>query len=257
MRNFKLTIEYDGSEFHGWQVQPDLRTVQGELGRALHELCGKSVKIIGAGRTDAGVHATGQVANVKFETRLEASALARALNASLPHDILIRKAEEVRLSFNARFDAQSRTYHYIFSSRPTALWRRYFYYYPGTLDVSAMRRALRLLIGERDFGSFCSRDDTCKTKICRVINADIVESPPLLTFRITADHFLHTMVRSLAGTLLDVGLGKPRDMERIIGERDRAAAGRTLPPHGLYLVNVGYGAGRHGLTPYHPRGKIG
>jgi tRNA pseudouridine38-40 synthase len=240
MRNLKLTIEYDGSDFHGWQVQPGLRTVQGELYRAVAELGGTAVKIVGAGRTDAGVHATGQVANVKLVTKLGVSALLGAVNARLPRDVLVREIEEVPLSFSARFDASSRTYHYMLIRRTTALWRRYFYCYRGDLDVPAMRREMKLLPGEKDFSSFCSSADFGGTKMCRVMKVDLVESPPILTFRITADHFLHTMVRVVAGTLLDIGRGKPLMMGQIIEARNRAAAGRTLPPHGLYLVDVRY-----------------
>jgi tRNA pseudouridine38-40 synthase len=239
MRNFKLTIEYDGTEFHGWQVQPDVRTVQGEIVRALGELGGNAA-VVGAGRTDAGVHATGQVANARLETRLDAQTIAKALNAKLPYDVRVKGIEEVPLSFNARFDARSRTYRYIITRRPTALWRRYFHYYGGELDIGAMRGATRELSGELDFSSFCSSVDSSRTKVCRITTADLAEAPPLLTFDITADHFLHTMVRSIAGTLIEIGAGKPLDMKQIIERRDRRQAGPTLPPNGLYLLEVRY-----------------
>ena len=246
MRNFKLTIEYDGTDFHGWQVQPDVRTVQGEIISALGEL-GSGVSVTGAGRTDAGVHASGQVANARLETRHEAATLVKALNAKLPRDVSIREVEEAPLSFNARFDARSRTYRYIITRHPTALWRRHFHYYGGELDVGAMRKAVRAMLGEHDFSSFSSSADTSRTKLCRVMSAGLSEAPPLLSFEITADHFLHTMVRSIAGTLLEIGAGKPWDVREIMERRDRGAAGPTLPPHGLYLVGVRYG----------PPGKIG
>jgi len=239
MRNFKLTIEYDGTEFHGWQVQPDVRTVQGEIMRALGEL-GSGVTVTGAGRTDAGVHAAGQVANARLETRLDAPTVARAINAKLPHDVRVRGIEEVPLSFNARFDARSKTYRYIVTRRPTPLWRRNFHYYGGELDIQAMRWAARELVGEHDFSSFSSSADSSGTKVCRVMTTELVEAPPLLSFDITADHFLHTMVRSIAGTLIEIGAGKPRDIKHIIEQRDRRAAGPTLPPNGLYLVEVRY-----------------
>ncbi len=239
MRNFKLTIEYDGTEFHGWQVQPDVRTVQGEIVRALGEL-GEHVEVTGAGRTDAGVHAAGQVANARLETRLDAATIARALNAKLPHDVRVKGIEDVPLSFNARFDARSRTYRYIITKRPTSLWRRYFHYHGGKLDIRAMRAATRELAGERDFSSFCSSADSSRTKVCRIMTADLAEAPPLITFDITADHFLHTMVRSIAGTLIEIGAGKPWDMKQIIEQRDRRQAGPTLPPNGLYLMEVRY-----------------
>ncbi len=239
MRNVKLTIEYDGTEFHGWQVQPDVRTVQGEIMRALGEL-GENIVVTGAGRTDAGVHAVGQVANAKLETRLDAATIGKALNAKLPRDIRVKSVTEAALAFNARFDARSRAYRYIITRRPTSLWRRYFHYYGGELDVGAMRAAVRKLAGERDFSSFCSSADSSRTKVCRIVTADLAEAPPLLVFDITADHFLHTMVRSIAGTLIEIGAGKPWDMEQILAGRERRLAGPTLPPHGLYLMEVRY-----------------
>ena len=239
MRNFKLTIEYDGTEFHGWQVQSDVRTVQGEIMRALGEL-GGGAAVTGAGRTDAGVHAAGQVANARLETCLDTPTIARALNAKLSRDVRIKGIEEAPLSFNARFDARSRTYRYVVTRRPTPLWRRYFHYYGGELDIQAMRGAARELVGEHDFSCFSSSADSSGTKVCRVMTTELVEAPPLLSFGVTADHFLRTMVRSIAGTLIEIGTGKSRDMRGIIERRDRGAAGPTLPPNGLYLVEVRY-----------------
>jgi tRNA pseudouridine38-40 synthase len=240
MRNFKMTIEYDGTDFSGWQVQPDRRTVQGELYSALANLGEGETLVTGAGRTDAGVHAAGQVAGVRIETRLGAEELMRAVNALLPLDVLVRGIEEVPLSFNARFDARRRTYHYIFIRRRSALWRRYFYFYDGALDVAAMQQGAKQLLGEKDFSSFCSSADESPTKRCRVTETRVFETPPLLVFHITADRFLHNMVRSLAGTLLDIGRGKPLIMKEVLEARDRATAGPTLPPHGLYLITVRY-----------------
>ena len=240
MRNFKLTIEYDGTEFHGWQVQPDIRTVQGEIMKALGEL-GSGVAVTGAGRTDAGVHAAGQVANARLETRHDAPTIARALNAKLPPDVRVKGVEEVPLSFNARFDARNRTYRYIITRRRTPLWRRYLHFYGGELDILAMRGSARELVGEHDFSSFCSSADSSGSKVCRVIKAELVEAPPLLSFDIRADHFLHTMVRSIAGTLIEIGAGKSREMRGIMDRRERGAAGPTLPPNGLYLIEVRYG----------------
>jgi tRNA pseudouridine38-40 synthase len=240
MRNYKLTLEYDGGEFSGWQIQPDQRTVQGELYRALERLGGGDTLITGAGRTDAGVHATGQVASVRIDTRLSADELMRAVNASLPGDIIVKRSEEVPLYFNARFDARSRSYRYLFIRRRSAIWRKHFYLYGGPLDTSVMQREARSLIGEHDFSSFCSSTDACNSKRCIVLDAGVINTPPLLTFHITADHFLHNMVRALAGTLLEIGKGKPLIMKEIIEAADRAAAGPTLPPHGLYLVEVRY-----------------
>lgn len=235
-----MTIEYDGTDFHGWQSQPGLSTVQGELSRALEEITGRGAEIVGAGRTDAGVHAAGQVASVRLETNLSPTELRRAMTAKLPGDIVVRKIEEVQLSFNARFDARSRTYSYVFIQRPTALWRRYYYLITGDVDISAMRGAIRGFLGEHDFTSFCGSADAGSSKKCRVTKAGIVQSPPLVLLSFTADHFLYRMVRSAAGTILEIGRGKPMKISEIIAARSRAAAGPTLPPHALFLMEVRY-----------------
>lgn len=239
MSTFKLTIEYDGTDFFGWQVQPDRRTVQGELHRALMQITGSRGTIVGAGRTDAGVHAVGQVASVRSDTALSPAVLRRALNAVLPFNVRIRQCEEAAPDFNARFDAKRREYHYIFIRRQTALWRNYYYAFTGALDTGAMRRSLAGLLGEKDFASFASADELSTTR-CNMMKAELIESPPLVVLSLTADHFLHHMVRSIAGTVLAIGRGAPLSMEAIIKARDRSKAGPTLPPHALYLAKVTY-----------------
>jgi tRNA pseudouridine38-40 synthase len=240
MRTFKLTIEYDGTDFNGWQMQPFQRTVQGALGEAIYHATQERSVVTGAGRTDAGVHAAGQVASFSSGTRLSPDVLRRAINGWLPRDIRIRSAEEAPASFNARHDAKGRTYHYIFIRRETALWRNYYCYVKGNLDLRAMRRALADLAGEKDFTTFTTAEDSSTNKRCSVTGAELVETPPLLTLQLTADHFLHHMVRAIAGTLLDFGRGKPLSMADIIAARDSARAGQTLPPHALYLMAVRY-----------------
>jgi tRNA pseudouridine38-40 synthase len=240
MSNFKLTLEYDGAGFHGWQIQPERRTVQGELRRAIEETTGERPAVTGAGRTDAGVHAVGQVASFASTTRLNPRVLLRALNARLPEDVRVKSLEEASPRFNARFDAKSRTYHYIFIRRPTALWRNHYYLVTAALDVAAMRKALGELVGEKDYSTFASSRDDSPVKRCRVIRAELVEAPPLLTLAVTADHFLHHMMRSIAGTVLEIGRGKPWSMSEIIAAHDSSRAGATLSPHALYLMHVGY-----------------
>jgi tRNA pseudouridine38-40 synthase len=240
MRNFRVVLEYDGTDFRGWQIQPGERTVQGELSRAIVEITGETRTVTGAGRTDAGVHAVAQVASFASETRLEPAVLRRALNARLPEDIRVRGVEEAPGGFNARFDAKSRTYHYIFITRATALWRNYYYLVTAALDLPAMRRGLAELRGEHDFKTFASSRDDSLTKRCIVSKAELLETPPLVAIEITADHFLHHMVRSIAGTALEIGRGKPWNMTEIVAARDPAAAGPTLPPHALYLMHVRY-----------------
>jgi len=240
MSNFKLILEYDGTGFHGWQIQPDLRTVQGELRRAIEETTGERTTVTGAGRTDAGVHAVAQVASFASGTRLAPDVLLGALNARLPKDVRVRRLEEAPPRFNARHDAKSRTFHYILIRRPTALWRNYYYLVTAGLDIAAMRGALGELRGERDFTTFATSQDDSPVKVCRVIRAELVESPPLVTFAVTADHFLHHMMRSIAGTVLEIGRGKPWSMSGIIAARDSSRSGATLPPYALYLMHVGY-----------------
>ena len=239
-RNFKLTIEYDGTDFHGWQVQPQARTVQGEIIKVAKELSRGEMRVVGAGRTDAGVHAVGQVASVTLETGLKDEVLLRAFNAKLPEDIYIKELKEVPLEFNARFDARSRTYHYLFLLRKTALWRNRFYQVTFELDIPAMKKALWELLGERDFSSFASSEEASKNRRCYVMRAELIESAPILTLSITADHFLHKMVRTIAGTLIEIGRGRKLDMAGVVASRDRSLAGPTLPPHALYLIRVDY-----------------
>ncbi len=239
MRNLKLTIEYDGSDFSGWQVQTDRRTVQGELYRVFSELADGEVKIIGAGRTDAGVHAVGQVASVSLDTNHSLDVIERAVNAKLPGTVLVRKVEEADLSFHARYDARSRTYRYIFIRKPTALWKRYFYYTGGPVDVDAMRNGVKSLYGYHDFTSFATTGDA-RSSWCRVMRADLIENGPLLTISIKSDRFLYNMVRAIAGTILEIGRGKDLDVREIIEARDRSAAGPVLPPGALYFMEAEY-----------------
>ena len=239
-KRFKLTIEYDGAGYAGWQVQPARPTVQGELYRAFEALAEGEIHIVGAGRTDAGVHAAGQVASVHLDTKHAPAVLLRAVNAKLPPDIHVRDIGEVSQRFNARFDARSRTYQYIFIRRPTALWRERCFVVEDGLDIGAMRAALAAIRGEHDFTSFASSADECATGNCNVIRAELIDLPPLLILEIEADHFLHRMVRTIAGTVLEIGSGKTRDIEEIITARDRSRAGPTLPPHALFLKSVSY-----------------
>lgn len=240
MRNLRLTIEYDGTDFSGWQVQPDRRTVQGELLAAFAPLSSGEVKIIGAGRTDAGVHAVGQVASVRLDSRHDCETIGRALGATLPGDILVRGVEEAPAAFHARYDARARRYHYVFITKQTALWRRYYHPAPAGLDTGAMRRALSALRGRRDFTALSAVMDERRSTICSVTAAELLESPPLLTVSITADRFLYSMVRIVAGIVLRAGRGEAVSMPDVIASKDRSAAGPALPPHALYLMEVLY-----------------
>ncbi|HSG29664.1 MAG TPA: tRNA pseudouridine(38-40) synthase TruA [Candidatus Krumholzibacterium sp.] len=240
MRNLKVTLEYDGRGFRGWQVQPGQRTIQGELYDAFCQMGDpEGLRITGAGRTDAGVHAVGQVASVLTTAVHSPEIMVKGLNGKLPRDIIVRAVEEVPLSFNARYDAKSRSYRYVFIRKPTAIWRGYYYQVKGDLDIEEMRRALHSIRGERDFASFATTGDVPSTR-CDLLEADLVESGPLLTVSLRADHFLYNMIRTLAGTLLRIGRGSGEDILEILDRRDRAAAGPVLPPYALYFMEVEY-----------------
>ena len=243
MRNFKLTIEYDGSRFSGWQVQPGRRTVQGKLYEALGEIAAGDVKIVGAGRTDTGVHAAGQVASAALETAMSTNVLLKALRGKLPRDIVVRAVDEVPPSFNARYDARSRRYHYIFIDRPSALWRNYYHEVPkgfGAEGVDAMREQLKALRGEHDFAAFAASGSNAMTTVCNVLRAEIIENRPLVTLSITADRFLYNMMRSIAGSVLRAATGRYVPIADILASGDRFSAGPTLPPGALYLMEIKY-----------------
>jgi tRNA pseudouridine38-40 synthase len=246
-RNIKMILEYDGTDFHGWQSQEGLRTVQGVVEAALDKVMtgisgGRKTAVIAAGRTDAGVHATGQVCSFMCSNNLAVQRLKHAASSHLPKDVCIRGLEEAPLAFNARFSAVARRYSFFVRTEPTALWRRFVHVIRYVPDVGAMRRALQYLLGEKDFASFAVFGKEPKPSQCWIRRVDIQECGSVIGFHIEADHFLHKMVRTMVGTLLEVGRGRisPEQIEDIICKKDRAAAGPTLPPHGLFLVEVVY-----------------
>jgi tRNA pseudouridine38-40 synthase len=243
MKNFKLQVEYDGTDFHGWQKQPGLRTVQGVLEDAVERTVRERVVVNGAGRTDAGVHATGQVCNFVVETPRTPREIGGALASLLPEDIQIRRVDEADPGFHARFSATGRRYVYYLRTEPTAIWRRFAHVVTWTLDLDAMRDAAGRLAGEKDFASFTPIRSTDVPTVCdlREISIDQKDEVIAVTFR--ADHFLHHMVRVIVGTLLEIGRGRmaPERIEAILCKKDRTAAGPTVPPNGLFLTEVEYG----------------
>ncbi|UCG51483.1 MAG: tRNA pseudouridine(38-40) synthase TruA [Candidatus Latescibacterota bacterium] len=243
MRNFKIRVEYDGTGFHGWQKQPGLRTVQGLMEDAVATIFGRHVPVHGAGRTDAGVHAIGQVCNFVVETSYSPVQVGRALSGVLPEDIQIRRVDEVDLEFHARFDACRRRYVYYLRTEPTAIGRRFAHVVTYPLDVERMRAAAQSLVGEKDFTSFTPTRSSDVPTVCDVRSVDIKQKDDVISIEILADHFLHHMVRVIVGTLIEVGRGRvsPEHMETILCRKDRAAAGPTVPPNGLFLVDVCYG----------------
>ncbi len=242
LRNIKLRIEYEGTEFSGWQRQPGLRTVQGEIESYLKKILGEEIRLTGAGRTDAGVHATGQVANFLTTADLPLRAIKEGLNSLLPRDIVIKGVTIVPPKFNARFDAQRRRYRYHYYMGRTALKRNFIWEVSYNLDVEQMDSAARLLLGAQDFSSFCHQEEREKDKTCQVFFAQVRKRGKEIIFSVEANRFLHNMVRILAGTLLDVGRGRItlKDFQEILESKDRKRAGPTAPAKGLCLVGVWY-----------------
>ena len=244
-KNFKLIIEYDGSLYHGWQRQKDDRSIQGEIEKALQKMTANRVTVIGSGRTDAGVHAEGQVASFKCDTRLEPEALLNGLNSLLAEDTVIKVCEQVSSSFHARFDAKSKIYHYKILNRPTpaAIGRQYSWLIRKSLNQDAMRAAISHIIGRHDFKAFEGTGSPRQHTTRQVYSADLIEQQSgLLVFHIEADGFLRYMVRNIVGTLVDVGMQKltSDDFKSILDSKDRSQASATAPAHGLTLVKVIY-----------------
>jgi len=244
MRRLKLILEYDGAAYHGWQVQPGLDTVQGRLEAALTRLAGTAVSVMGAGRTDAGVHALGQVASCSASIRLDDLALRRALNALLPRDVVVSRVETVDGGFDARRSARSKTYCYTVLRReyPSARHARYSLWIPFALDAPAMAAAARHVVGTHDFSAFRAGTCAAATPVRTVTRAAWAADGDLWRFEIVGNGFLQHMVRIVVGTLLDVGRGRrlPSDVPDILASLDRRRAGKTAPPHGLCLVAVDY-----------------
>jgi tRNA pseudouridine38-40 synthase len=249
MRYFKLTIAYDGTDFHGWQIQTGKPTIQGEIVNVLRRLTQENIVLHGAGRTDAGVHALGQVGSFRTQSALSAEEFQRALNALLPHSIRIVAAEEVGPEFNARWSARGKIYRYrLYRGKvvPPMLWR-YVLHYPFPLDEEAMRNAAARFAGTHDFASFAAStgsedDDKERSTEREIFSAQLVRTPDNeeLVFTVCGRSFLRYMVRKMVGTLLDVGRGKlkPEDIDRLYELRDRSKSGPTVPPQGLVMVEV-------------------
>jgi len=251
MPTFKLTLAYDGTDFSGWQAQPGQRTVQGALREAWHEITDETVRMTATSRTDAGVHALGQIVGIESQTKLPPEQLLRGLNAKLPFDIVLRSVESVHQGFHATHDAVEKCYRYqLHNDRRRPLFDRHLVWHiPKPLDVEAMRRAGGLLVGKHDFASFQStgspRDSTVRTITAVEIGqggADVISSdcPARIWIEITGDGFLYNMVRNIVGTLLDVGAGRrPAEwISEVLAARNRQAAGQTAPPQGLMLMEV-------------------
>lgn len=244
LKNFKLTIEYDGTNYHGWQIQKNDRTIQQEIETALFTMTGERITLAGSGRTDAGVHALGQVANFISKTKLLPDNFQNGLNSLIPDDIIIRECCLVDKQFHARYSAKSKTYHYRILNRktPSAVGRQYEWFIRQKLDIEAIKAAACHIIGTHDFKAFEGTGSPRSHTTRSVITADIERDNDRIAFKIKANGFLRYMVRNLTGTLVDVGLLKinPEDVKSIFASKDRSLAGPTAPPHGLFLVSVEY-----------------
>ena len=244
MRNIKLTIEYDGKDFDGWQKQQNKLNIQGEIERAIQSITGEEVNLIASGRTDAGVHALAQVANFKTNSNLPIEKFAVAINSKLKKTIRIQKAEEVEERFHSRYNCKKKTYRYIINNtkQGSAIYRNLEYYMPMKLDVQKMKDAIKYFEGEHDFKGFKSSGTSSKSSVRTIYKTSIECKGGRIIIELTGNGFLYNMVRIIAGTLVDVGIGKiePEEILKIIESKDRTRAGKTLPPYGLYLVKVEY-----------------
>jgi len=244
-RNFKLVLQYDGTNYHGWQLQRDVPTIQGVLEEAVERVVGRKARVHASGRTDAGVHALGQVVHFKAETDTSPQELKTALNEGLPGDIRVVSAEEVPLSFHSRYDASTKVYAYtILNCRVLGRYRaNSAYVFSQELDLEKMREAASYLIGTHDFSSFGVNPGRAVDEPIRTIKRlELRREGHYIFIEVEADGFLYKMVRSIVGTLVKVGVGKiePEEMLAILHSKDRCRAGATVPAHGLCLLEVKY-----------------
>jgi tRNA pseudouridine38-40 synthase len=247
MRRIKLVLEYCGTRYHGWQVQPNALSVQECIERPLTHMTNSPVRLHAAGRTDAGVHALGQVAHFDTASTIPLPALQRGLNSLLPDDIAVLQVTEVPMDFHARYAARQKTYAYVVHNHPvrSAFAAPYTWYVPQPLDVPAMRRAAQVLVGRHDFSAFRAASCAARSPVRCVSRLAVKRRAARVFFVLYADGFLQHMVRNIVGTLVDIGRGKiPTEaMAAILQSRQRQCAGPTAPPQGLFLVRVRYDAG--------------
>ena len=249
MRNIKLVIEYDGKDFNGWQKQPNKLNIQGTIEKAIEQITGEEVDLMASGRTDAGVHAIGQVANFKTNSNIPIEKFAIAINTNLKKSILIKSAEEVDEKFHSRLTCKRKTYRYVINNSKigSAIYRNLETHIPMSLDIEKMREAIKYFEGEHDFKAFKASGTSSKSSVRTIYKAEIIEKIGIdgekrIYIELTGNGFLYNMVRIISGTLVEVGLGKiePKEIPNIIKSAKRENAGKTLPPQGLFLVKVEY-----------------
>ena len=244
MKRVKLTVAYDGTNYCGWQVQPNGITIESELNKHLSELLKEEIHVIGASRTDAGVHAKGNVAVFDTSARMPAEKISYALNTRLPEEIRIQETCEVAADFHPRFRKTVKTYEYKICNRrfPDPCTRLYSLFYYWDLDTEKMRQAAQYLVGTHDFTSFCTNKPEVTDRVRTIYSLDVLQDGEMITIRVCGNGFLYNMVRIITGTLLRVGSGmiKPEEIPAILDAKDRSRAGETARPHGLTLVKIEY-----------------
>ncbi len=242
MKNIKLTIQYDGTNYAGWQIQKNAVSVQQTISEALEVLLKEKVNLIGSGRTDAGVHAFGQVANFTTQTEVDYFKFQYSLNAILPRDIAVIKTENVDEGFHSRFGAKKRSYFYLINSMKSPFYSPYSYYLRGELDCGYLNRLSRVFLGKNDFTSFSRKNTEVENKICSVYNTQWRRSGNFTMFYIEADRYLHGMVRTITGTLIYAHKNKLDEqyLRDVLAARDRETAGEAAPAKGLFLFKVRY-----------------
>ena len=245
MKRIKLTVAYDGTNYHGWQVQPNAVTIEGKLNEAISELTKETIQVIGASRTDAGVHALGNVAVFDTESRIPSEKFSYALNQRLPDDIVIQQSQEVDKDFHPRYCTCEKTYEYVILNRkfPLPEYRNTAFFYYGDLDIKAMQEATKAFLGEHDFAGFCSAGAQVKTTVRTIYDLTVEKKDnDMICIRVRGNGFLYNMVRIIAGTLLEVGKGniEAKSLENRIAAADRSQAGPTAPARGLKLIRIQY-----------------
>lgn len=244
MHNYKLTIQYDGTNFFGWQSQPGGNTVQDKITKTVRTVLREDINLIGSGRTDAGVHALGQAANFRTKNSVDLFKFRYSVNSVLPDSISISSVKLVNEDFHARFDAKTRVYFYLFTKNKSPFYNRYSFYSTmnSELDINKLNLISKNLLGKHDFTSFTKKKTETENKICTIKKIRWTENNKFIIFRIEADRFLHGMVRTIIGTVLDIKDNKNSSEEilNIINQKNRNSAGHSMPAKGLFLYKVGY-----------------
>lgn len=242
MNNYKLLIQYDGTEYAGWQYQENAVTVQQKITDSIKILLNEDVNLIGSGRTDAGVHAFGQVANFTTDNEVDLFKFKYSLNSIIPKDISVLEMQKVHPEFHSRFNAKKRSYYYFISKYKSPFYERYSYFYHGDLNCEKLNENSKIFLGEHDFTSFCKKNTETENKICNVFNIRWKETKGLIIFLIEADRFLHGMVRTIVGTLLHADKNKldSKFVSDVLNAKNRESAGESIPAKGLFLYKVKY-----------------